>query len=59
MPDKTGLDHVGDGANRVFDRHRRIEPGRPVDIDVIDAEALEAVGEEVFYGGGAGIYTDP
>ena len=38
VPDVAGLDHVGDGADRVLDRHRGIEPGRAIDVDLVDAE---------------------
>ena len=33
----------------VFDRHRRIEPGRAVDIDIIGAEAAQRVGDKVLH----------
>ena len=35
-----GLHQVGDRADGVFDRNRRIEPSRPIDVDVVDAEAV-------------------
>ena len=38
VPNMTGIDHVGDCAHRILDRHRRIEPGRAVDIDIVSAE---------------------
>ncbi len=47
------LDHVGDRADRVLDRHVGIESRRAVDIDVVGAEALQAVGKEVLQTGGA------
>ncbi len=50
MPDIAGADHVGDGADGVFDRNGRIQPSRAVDIDVIGAEAAQRIGQEVFDG---------
>ena len=55
MLDIAGLHHLGDGADRVLDRHRRIEPRRAVDVDMIDAESLQRVGEEIFHRYGAAI----
>ena len=49
MADIAGLHHVGDGADRLLDRHVRIEPRRPVDIDMVDAEPLQRIGEEVLH----------
>ena len=57
VPDVAGLDHVGDGADRVFDRHRRIEPRRPVDVDVIDAEPLQRIGDEILHRGRAAVHS--
>ena len=34
-------------AHGVFDGNRRIEPSRPIDVDVVDAEADEQVPQEV------------
>ena len=55
MPDVTGADHVGDGADRVLDWHCRIEPGRAIDVDMIGAEPAQRVGEEVLHRGRAGV----
>ena len=55
----AGLHQVGDRADRVFDRHRRIEPRRAVDVDVIDAEPRQAVREEVLHRGGARVEAEP
>src|SRR3989454_5500757 len=41
------LHHVGDGTYRILDRHVRIEPCWPVDVDVVDAKARQAVREGV------------
>jgi hypothetical protein len=45
----AGLDHVGDGADRVLDRHVRVQARRAVDVDVVGAQALQAVGQEVLH----------
>ena len=57
--DIASVDEVGNGANRVLDRHSRIEPGGPVDVDVIDAQPLQRIAEEVFHGDRPGINTCP
>ena len=57
MADIAGLDHVGDGADRVFDRHVRIEPGRAVDVDIVDAEPLQRIGDEVLQRGRAVVHA--
>ena len=49
VPHVPGLHHLGDGAHRVLDRHRGIKPGRAVDVDVVDPEARQCVGEEVLH----------
>src|SRR5215217_3733514 len=69
----AGLDHLGDGADGVLDRHVRIEARGAVDVDVIDTQTLQRIGEEVLYrrwptvvaeegavrrAQGAGLYTD-
>ena len=40
VTDIAGAHHVGDRADGVLDRHVRIDPGRPVDVDIIGAEPL-------------------
>ncbi len=59
MLDVAGLHHVGDGTDGVFDRHRWIEPRRPVDVDVIDAKPLQRIGEEVPHRCRAAVVTEP
>jgi hypothetical protein len=44
VADVAGLHQIGDGADRVLDGRGRIEAGRPVDVDVVDAEAGQGVG---------------
>jgi hypothetical protein len=57
MFDIAGLHHLGDGADRFLDRHRRIEPRRAVDVDMIDPEPLQRVGEEIFHSDRAAIHA--
>ena len=38
----AGLHQLGDGADRLLDRHVGVEPRGPVDVDVVDAQALQA-----------------
>ena len=59
VADIAGLHHVGDGADRVLDRHIGIEPGGAVDVDMIDAETLQRIGEEVLDAAGPGVEADP
>ena len=53
--DVAGLDHLGDRADGLLDRHVRIEPGGAVDVDVVGAEALQRVGQEVAHGRRPGV----
>ena len=41
VADVACLDHVGDGADGVFDGDVRIEACGAVDVDVVHAEALQ------------------
>ncbi len=45
----ASLDHVGDRTDRVFDRHVRVQPCGPVNVDVIDAQTLQRIREKVFH----------
>ncbi len=54
-----GLDHVGDRADGFFNGDVGIEPGGAVDVDVVDAETLEGIGEGSLNGGGAGVVPEP
>jgi hypothetical protein len=47
VADVTLLDQVGNGADGLLNGDARVEARRPVDVDVVDAESLQAVGEEV------------
>ena len=49
----AGLHHVGDRADGLLDRHVGIEPRRAVDVDVVDAEPLQRIGQGVLHRGGA------
>jgi hypothetical protein len=40
-------DHRRDGADGVLDRDLGVHPAETVDVDVVGAKALEAVGQEV------------
>ena len=48
VADVSGFDEVGDGSDGVFDGDFGVEARGAVDVDVIDPEALEAVGERSF-----------
>ena len=43
----AGLHHLRDRADRVLDRDRGVHAGEAVDVDVVGAEPLQRVGEEV------------
>ena len=49
VPDVTGTHHVGDRADRVFDRDRGIEPRRAIDVDVLRPQPLERIGEKILH----------
>ena len=58
-PHVAGLDQIGDGADGVLDRHAGIEARRAIDVDVIDAEARQAVREEVLHRCGTRVDAKP
>ena len=58
VADVARLHHVGDRADGLLDRDRGIEARRTVDVDVVDAEARQAVGEEVLRRGGARVEAE-
>ena len=45
----TRFHHVGDHAHRVLDRHGRIKPRRPVDVDIVGAESAQRISQEVLH----------
>ncbi len=45
-----GFDGLGDGPDGLLDRHVRVHARDPVDVDVVPAEPLERVGQEVLDG---------
>ncbi len=47
----THFDHVGDGADRLLDGYGGVEARRAIDVDVIGAETLETIAEEILHGG--------
>ena len=42
-----GADQIADRARRLLDRHRRIEPRRLIQIDVVRPQAPQRIGKEV------------
>ena len=58
MPHMPGPDQVGDGTHRVLDRYRRVDPSGPVDVDMVGAQALQAVGQEVLDRGRSAVEAD-
>ena len=52
------LHEIGDRTDRVLDRNLRIEPRRPVDVDVVDAEPGQAVCEGVLGRGRPGVVAE-
>ena len=53
------LHHLADGADSILDRHRRVEARGAVDVDVVDPEALQRIGEEIAHGRRARIVARP
>ncbi len=49
MADIAGFDHLGDGADRVLDRHRGIDPRRLIEVDVIGAEPAQRIGQKILH----------
>ena len=59
VADVAGLDHLGDGADGLLDRHGRVEPGEAVDVDVVGAEPAQGVGQGVLHRGRAAVDAEP
>jgi len=59
VADVSGFDHLGDGSDGVFNGHGGVKTCGAIDVDVVDAEAFEGVGEGGFDGGGAGVKSEP
>jgi hypothetical protein len=57
--DVARLHQLRNRADRVLDRDVRIEPRRAINVDVIDAEALERVREKIFDRGRTRIESEP
>src|SRR5256885_232829 len=55
VPNVARFDQIGNRADGVFDGNIRIEARRTVDIDVIDTETLQCIGEEILHCGGASV----
>ena len=59
VADVARLDHLGDRADRLLDRHLGVEAAEPVDVDVVGAEPAQRVGEEVLHRDRAAVDADP
>ena len=59
VTDEPGLDHFGDGADRVLDRHVGIDARRPVDVDMVGAQPLQRIGERGLERLGPGVVAQP
>ena len=49
VPDVSLLHQLRDRADRLLDRHLWVEPRRPVDIDMVDTQAHQRIGQEVLH----------
>jgi hypothetical protein len=47
VSDVTGSDEVGYRADCVLDRNRGVQPGRTININIVDPEASERIGDVV------------
>ncbi len=59
VPDVSLVDQLRDRADGLLDRNPGIDARRPIDVDVVAAEAAERVGEEVRDRGGPAIASAP
>ena len=59
MADIARLDHVGDSADGFFDRNGGVEAGGPVDVDIVELQSLQAVGEGGLHRRRATVEPDP
>ncbi len=59
VPDVAPLDEFRDGADGLLDRHVGVGAGDAVDVDVVDAQALQGVRGEVAHRGRAAVDRAP
>jgi hypothetical protein len=59
VADVPGTHQVGDRAHGVLDGDLGIDPRRPVDVDVVGAEAAQGVGEVALHRLRAGVVAEP
>ncbi len=59
VADVAGLHQLGDRADGLLDRHVGVQARRAVDVDVVDAEARERVGERGLDRGRARVVAEP
>jgi len=57
MSDVAGLHQIGEAADRLLDRNVGIETCRAVDVDVVGAETLQRIGEEILRRGRPGVHS--
>ncbi len=51
----AGLDHIRDRTDGILDRNGWAHTGRAVNVEIVDAEAFESIGQEIFNGLGTPI----
>src|SRR3954469_11201220 len=59
VADVAGVDELLDGADGLLDGHVRIHARRPVDVDVVGAEAAQRVGQRGLDRLRAGVVAEP
>jgi len=55
----AGRNHLRDGSDGVFNGDVGVKAGRAIDVNVVDAEALERVGKSRLHGCGTGVVAEP
>ncbi len=58
VPHITLLDQIGNGADGVLDRHRRVESRRTINVDIVCAEPAQRVRNKVANGGGTRVHPE-
>lgn len=59
MAHVAGLHQVRDGADGILYGYIAIEAGRAIDIDIVDSQALQRIGEKVAHRLGPCIVAEP
>lgn len=59
IADVSRLHHVHNRADRVLDRHGRVDSSKAVEVNVVCSETAQRICKKILYGGWTPVYTCP